>query len=62
MTENTYTDQFPSFSPDGQWIAFMSNRKDSQFDIFRMPVTGGDASRLTTDGSPDIDPYYGGMV
>jgi Tol biopolymer transport system component len=60
LTEDNFSDSYPSFSPDGLWIAFSSNRIDSQFDIFRMPYDGGDPTRITTDESVEIDPYYGG--
>jgi Tol biopolymer transport system component len=61
LTENNAIDTYPSYSPDGKWITFMSNRVDTQFDIFRMPYDGGDATRLTNNSAPDIDPYYGGQ-
>ena len=62
MTDDSATDTFPSVSPDGKWIAFMSDRNDSQMDIYRMPFDGGDPIRVTTDPSDDIDPYYGGVM
>ncbi|MDQ2622487.1 MAG: hypothetical protein M3Y45_05545, partial [Actinomycetota bacterium] len=52
------------WSPDGELIAFDSNRNDSRFEIYTMDTTGGDVTRLTeiADGtsqepafSPDGD-------
>ncbi|MCL2412852.1 MAG: S41 family peptidase [Bacteroidales bacterium] len=37
----------PKWSPDGQWIAFNSNRHGNQ-DVFIMPSEGGTPRRLTT--------------
>jgi hypothetical protein len=43
------TEQEPTWSPDGQNIAFSSNQ-EGQWQIFRMPAAGGDATRLTDTG------------
>lgn len=42
----------PVFSPDGQWIAFSSNRH-GQYDVFVIPVKGGRPKRLTFDSADD---------
>ena len=40
------------WSPDGRWIAFLSDRKDKKGQIYRLPLDGGEAERLTDlDGS-----------
>jgi dipeptidyl aminopeptidase/acylaminoacyl peptidase len=47
----------PSFSPDGQWLAFMSNR-DGNPEIYRMRVSGSSPERLTHDPGYDIHPRW----
>ena len=39
-------DHFPRFSPDGQWLAFISKRSN-QNQIWIMPTDGGEAQQLT---------------
>lgn len=46
VTSYPSTDAFASFSHDGQWIYFSSNRGGVQ-SIWRMPVSGGDAVSIT---------------
>ena len=43
----------PVWSHDGKYIAFASNRYGN-FDVFVMPVTGGEAKRLTWFSGSDI--------
>ncbi|RYG73967.1 hypothetical protein EON80_02810, partial [bacterium] len=60
VTQHAELDSYPVFSPDGQWIAFSSNR-NGNWDIFIVPSTGGTARQMTfssgseiaTDWSPD---------
>jgi Tol biopolymer transport system component/DNA-binding SARP family transcriptional activator len=40
-------------SPDGQWLAFDSDRNGNQ-DIYKMPVTGGEPVQLTSDPGDDF--------
>jgi hypothetical protein len=58
---NNANDTFPSFSPDGLWIAFSSDRANQQYDIYKMAIDGTALSRLTFQEQMDIDPYYGGL-
>lgn len=37
----------PRWSPDGNWIAFTSNRKDNKNNIYLLNVNGGEAEPLT---------------
>jgi dipeptidyl aminopeptidase/acylaminoacyl peptidase len=51
----------PKWSPDGKWIAFLSNRKDNRNNLYRLSIEGGEAEPLTElksgvsnfDWSPD---------
>ena len=47
-----YFDNLPSFSPDGQWIAFTRNFGVSSREIFVVPARGGAARQLTFDREP----------
>lgn len=48
LTFAKQSSQSPRWSPDGQWIAFISKRKeDEHSQIYRMSVLGGEAERLT---------------
>ncbi len=46
LTDNAARDQFPRFSPDGQWIAFSSNR-EGNYDVYVVPAAGGEPRQLT---------------
>jgi Tol biopolymer transport system component len=48
-------DGFPSFSPDGSWLAFRSGRTGT-FDVFRMDADGGGVRNLTAHPARDIFP------
>ena len=52
LTMHEKHDFNPVFSPDGQWIAFSSNRH-GQYDVFVIPVKGGRPKRLTFDSADD---------
>jgi tricorn protease len=52
LTDNTARDQFPRFSPDGQWIAFSSNR-DGNYDVYVVPTAGGKPRQLTFHTADD---------
>jgi dipeptidyl aminopeptidase/acylaminoacyl peptidase len=39
----------PRWSPDGQWIAFLSSRGDTKTQIFRIRVAGGEAEPVTAE-------------
>ncbi len=47
-------DETAVWSPDGEWIAFISTRGGSR-DVWIKPAAGGDARQLTTD--PNYDRY-----
>ena len=37
----------PKWSPDGNWIAFTSNRKDNKNNLYVLRVNGGEAEQVT---------------
>jgi tricorn protease len=47
----------PRFSPDGQWVAFSSNRMGN-YDVFVVPVTGGEPRQLTWHSANDEVQYW----
>ncbi len=48
---------FHGWSPDGKWLAFVGKRSD-HFNIFRVPVGGGNEERLTSSPANDDGPDY----
>ena len=64
LTNDPHDDRDPSWSPDGNRIAFMSDRKGegdaANFDIYMMDADGGNQQKLTNhrawDGSPSWSP------
>jgi Tol biopolymer transport system component len=49
ITTDGANDQAPSWSSDGHWIYFQSNRTGAD-QIWRIPVEGGEPDQLTRDG------------
>jgi len=39
----------PVWSPDGKWIAYLSDRS-GEYDLYTMPQRGGEENRITSDG------------
>ncbi len=60
-TPRGITKNSPSYwhgwSPDGKTLAFVGQR-DGEFDIYTIPVTGGEETRLTTAKGLDDGPEY----
>ena len=56
-TPTLVTERGPSYlhgwSPDGQYLTYTAERGDGNYDIYRIPSTGGDEERLTT--APGLD-------
>jgi TolB protein len=48
----------PSFSPDGQYIAYNSLRNGGQADIYIIRADGTDERQLTSDPEPDWQPQW----
>jgi dipeptidyl aminopeptidase/acylaminoacyl peptidase len=47
MTFSDKSSTNPKWSPDGNWIAFTSNRKDNRNNLYLMRVAGGEAEQIT---------------
>jgi tricorn protease len=52
LTDNGARDVYPRYSPDGNWIAFSSNR-DGNMDVFVVPAAGGKPKQLTFHTADD---------
>ncbi len=52
LTDNKARDVYPRFSPDGNWIAFSSNR-NGNYDVFVIPAAGGKPKQLTFHSADD---------
>lgn len=57
LTADPANDVMPAISPDGQRIAFCSNRAGN-WDIFVMAVSGGQAVQITGDPSHELHPSW----
>jgi TolB protein len=53
LTSDPAQDVMPKISPDGQRVAFASNRSGN-WDIYVMPVSGGKAAQITSEPSQDL--------
>jgi tricorn protease len=53
ITSHPGTDIRPRFSPDGKWIAFISNRTGN-WDVFIVPAEGGMPKQLTYHSGADV--------
>ena len=52
ITVHKARDVYPRFSPDGQWIAFSSDR-NGNLDVYVVPAEGGQAKQLTFHSADD---------
>ncbi len=48
LSNHPANDGLGTFSPDGRWAAFVSSR-DGKWDVWIVPVSGGEATRLAID-------------
>ena len=59
LTDNTVRDESPAWSPEGSHIAFMSNRRDNNLEIWVMSTLSDDnAVRLTNNRGDDEYPDW----
>lgn len=52
ITKNNFSDRFPMFSPDGEWLAFHSDR-DGNIELYVMKVDGSEVKRVTVNPAMD---------
>jgi Tol biopolymer transport system component len=45
-------------SPDGRHVAFIAPASDGFFQVFRMPIAGGEPRQVTTDASNKTQPAW----
>jgi TolB protein len=57
LTDNTFWDLYPAWSPDGSQIAFLSWR-DADLDVYVMDADGGNQALLHDSGSHDADIHW----
>jgi eukaryotic-like serine/threonine-protein kinase len=57
LTRGNSTDRQPTYSPDGQWVAFSSNR-GGNLDLWAVNRANGAVRRLTDDAADDWDVSY----
>jgi len=57
LSQGASLDRQPTYSPDGAWIAFSSNRSGN-LDIWTRSTATGAIRRLTDDDADDWDPAY----
>lgn len=64
ITDGDWNDEHPSWSPDGRWIAFVSDRERERFqrlwrtDVWVVPLTGGRARKLTRSRGAAATPQF----
>ncbi len=55
FTFSSANDEYPCWSPDGKWIVFASNRKNSKFELYEKSANGiGDVIQLTNNDNNSL--------
>ena len=57
LTNNGHVDRMASWSPDGRYIAFVSDRSGN-FDVYRMDPDGTNVVQITDTPEAEIHPYW----
>jgi serine/threonine protein kinase len=57
LTRGNCIDRQPVYAPDGEWVAFTSNRSGN-FDVWEVSTKTGAVRRLTDDPAEDFDPAF----
>ena len=57
LTQNDFEDRYASYSPDGNWIVFESNR-EGNWQIFIMDSKGGNQQQVTTNQEDNRRPSW----
>jgi dipeptidyl aminopeptidase/acylaminoacyl peptidase len=63
LTSGDFDDEQVAVSPDGKWVAFVSNRQPDpdatdDTDLFLLAATGGEPRRLPSGAGPDSHPVW----
>jgi TolB protein len=58
IDDNDAEDRRPSFSPDGLWVIFASNRQDGNFQTYVMRTNGTEVRRVTVNPRIDISARF----
>jgi len=57
LTDNTWSDEYPRWSPDGTRIAFTSN-STGNYDIFTMSPDGSGLTQITNSAADEVEPAW----
>ena len=57
LTYNDSDDKFPSWSPDGTRLTFISDR-DGNYEVYVMNADGSEQVRITNNAAADMDPEW----
>jgi TolB protein len=58
MTDNTFGDDWPSFSPDGKWVIYSAETKVGVVSVLVIPASGGRPAPITKEGVDGSAPHW----